>query len=92
MGIDPEKLRKTISKIRHDVVWRHKDLLNEYPPEQYMNLLHNRPETASYTYTPPELRRFYHNIIGQSDRRVLQLYHKLIIASLIDKNRTVRIE
>ncbi|MFX0200435.1 MAG: hypothetical protein ACFFCW_30320 [Candidatus Hodarchaeota archaeon] len=88
ISINPEKLRKTTLKIRHDIERRHKDLLNEYPPEQYMNLLHNRPEMASYTYTPPELRRFCHNIIRQSDQRVLQWYHKLIIVSFIDKNRT----
>jgi len=85
-NIDPEELGYTASKIRHDIDWGHKDLLNEYPPEQYMNLLHKRPETASYTYTPPELIHFYHNILRKSDRRVLQLYHKLIIVSLIDKN------
>jgi hypothetical protein len=88
LSINPEKLRKTTLKIWNDIVLRDKDLLNKYQPEHYMNLLDTRPETASYTYIPPELRRFFHNIIGQSDRRVLHLYHKLIIVSLIDKNRT----
>ncbi|MFX0199130.1 MAG: hypothetical protein ACFFCW_23655 [Candidatus Hodarchaeota archaeon] len=88
MSIDPEKLGYTASKIRHDIDRYHNDLLNEYPTEQYMNLLDTRPNMASYTYTSPQLRRYCHNIIRQNDRRVLQLYHKLIIVSLIDKNRT----
>jgi len=86
--IDSEKLSKTALRIRHDIVRRHKDLLNEYPPEQYINLFHNRPETASYTYTSPELGLFSDNIIRNRGRKALQLYHKLIVLSLIDKNRT----
>jgi hypothetical protein len=88
MRTDLQKMGKTALRIRHDLVRRHRDVLDEHPTEQYIKLLYNRPKMASYTYICPELRRLSDNILRRSERSVLQLYHKLIILSLIDKNRT----
>lgn len=86
MNLDSEKLSKIGSSIRNSIDRSHKNLLNEYPIEQYEKHMYNRPEAASYTYIPPDLKRFCSNIIKNGSRKVLQLYHKLIILSLIDKN------
>jgi len=81
--IDYEKIESTINNLELEINNYNNDLLKNFPVRKYINLIDRYPEYARLQYCSNEVERYCKKIVEHSNSQILELYHKLLLATLI---------
>ena len=82
-----EKVLFLENKIKKEITDAKSDLLERYPIKGYIELLGKYPDFAKFNYVSPEVIEFCREIIEDTDERILDKYHKLLLVVLIDNKK-----
>jgi hypothetical protein len=74
------KLKKSLAEQIHALS---ENLLTKFPIDQYIVYLEHYPRFSSYRYVSSDIENYCNNIIKNSSEEVLELYHELVLLSLI---------
>jgi len=80
-----ENLNELGNKLTAEIRAYDRDLLDKFPLDRYISYLDNYPEIGGYNYLGNEVREYCNNIIKSSHEKIMELYHKLILITLILK-------
>ena len=81
--INFEKLKSIINNLELEINNYNNDLLKMFPLKKYINLIDKYPKYAGLQYCSSDVERYCKDIIGSSNFQILELYHKLLIVTLI---------
>ena len=81
--INYEKLKSVISNLELEINNCNNDLLKLFPVKKYINLINQYPKYARLRFCRGEVERYCKDIVENSNLQVLELYHKLLLATLI---------
>ena len=83
--LNPDKINFLANTIEKELTDAKIDLLKKYPIENYIELLRKYPDLTKFNYVGPEVLEFCKGIVEDTDERVLEKYHKLLLVSLIGR-------
>ena len=81
--INFEKLKSIINNLELEINNYNNDLLKMFPLKKYINLIDKYPKYAGLQYCSSDVEGYCKDIIGSSNFQILELYHKLLIVTLI---------
>ena len=81
--INYEKLKSVINNLELEINNYNNDLLKTFPVKKYINLIDRYPEYARLQYCSNAVESYCKDIIENSNSQILELYHKLLLATLI---------
>ena len=85
--MNPDEIAFLGNSIERELKDAKSDLLEKHPIEDYIKLLGKYPDLAKYNYVSSEVLEFCNKIVADTDERILEKYHKLLLVVLIGKNR-----
>jgi hypothetical protein len=81
MAFESEK--KLGDQLRGTITANSPGLLDRFPVEEYIRCLDEYPSTAHYKYVGPRINDLCSRIIEKSDKKIMELYHQLVMVTLI---------
>jgi len=81
--INYEKIKSVINQLELEINNYNDGLLKTFPLKKYIDLIDKYPEHAGLQYRSSEVERYCEDIVASSNFQILELYHKLLIATLI---------
>ncbi|MDH3883508.1 MAG: hypothetical protein OET63_04780 [Desulfobacterales bacterium] len=81
--INYKKLKTVINNLEAEINNYNNNFLKIFPLRKYINLIDKYPEHAGLQYCSREVERYCEDIIESSDLQILELYHKLLMVTLI---------
>ena len=81
--IDYEKLNSVTNNLKLEINNHNDDLLKLFPVKKYINLIDQYPKYTRLQYFSSEVEGYCKEIIENSNLQVLELYHRLLLATLI---------
>lgn len=82
-----EKLQSVINNLESEINNYDNTILEIFPLRNYINLIDKYPEHAGLQYCSSEVERYCVDIIESSNLQILELYHKLLMVTLISTFR-----
>jgi hypothetical protein len=74
------------AQLRDEIRLSSDSLLDKFPIERYLEMLDHYPAVIGYHYISPEVSKYTENILQNSSRDILEVYHKLLLVELISRN------
>lgn len=87
--ISLEKINKLATRLKTEINAYDQHIIKSFPPENYINHIHNYPQVAGYRYVSKEINDYCDKILKNSNEKILELYHKLILVMLIIKAKNI---
>jgi len=84
--INSEKLKSIINNLKLEINNSNNNLLKIFPVKKYINLIDKYPKYARLQYCSSEVERYCKDIIENSNLQILELYHKLLVVTLISSS------
>lgn len=81
--LDMKRLKSLQSKLTYEIESGSKGLLARFPLDQYIGYLNKYPKVADYKHVSKSVKLLCDRIIKTGDERTLELYHKLLLVTLI---------
>ncbi len=85
--MDSRHIEELKEKFRHEIRSSNDSLLGKFPIEKYLELLEKYPRISGYHYVSPEVNEYTENIVQDSSKDVLEIYHQLLLVELISRNK-----
>lgn len=82
-----ERAKKLVDRLTDSINAMDLGILEQFPVREYIDSLEQYPVTAHYKYVSPHVESLCAGIIEMSDKRVMELYHQLVMATLLVKAR-----
>lgn len=79
------KVKNIICRLTAAVHASNTNLLTMFPLTTYIDCLKNYPEIGRYAFESSEIKEYCNNIVKYSNEQTLELYHKLVLITLIVK-------
>lgn len=80
-----KKIKELIDRLTSEINGSGEELLKQFPVETYIDHLDHYPPTAHYRYVGPHVRSYCDGIIRKSGEKVMELYHQLVLATLVSR-------
>lgn len=78
-----KKARELVERLKASINRDSEGLLMQFPVERYIDYFEHYPPTAHYRYVSPDVYEYCDGIIRKSSEKVMESYHRLVLAELV---------